>query len=404
MATVDAKVEEGVVEGIINESVTSDGGDRPVLQVAKFQPVGGADATRHKLWLTDGSRWVYAMAATQVHALLQEGGDFAPGCLVRLLKYSVNDMAGRKIVILIDLEVAAGPQPLIGAPTAYPWGESLPSDAVGPAPRRGQKRPRAEGTFAEAVLASVTCPISHSLVVRPVLAEDGKCYEREHIERWLRKKKSSPLTNKPMGTHLTDHADGRGLVSSAIENGLVDADAATAWHVASARLKIVAALPGGLDSAKEHIAAAAPSPECEREEASPEREALLEAFALRDRMLALVKRGDRLGLGREFERLLTVDHPSGVVAAAGAPMTTWRGDLVPGQSRIRIIDDVEEFQRLCERPAPGANEDSEVGWCEDEMEELAGNEYKVDGVNEQHRSYMVDDYCVPFDACILVKV
>ena len=73
----------GAVEGIVNEIVTSDGGDRPVLQVAKFQPVGGANATSHKLWLTDGSRWVYAMAATQVHALLQEGGDFAPGCLVR---------------------------------------------------------------------------------------------------------------------------------------------------------------------------------------------------------------------------------------------------------------------------------------------------------------------------------
>ena len=224
----------------------------------------------------------------------------------------------------------------------------------------------------------------------------------QHIEKWLRKKKSSPLTNKPMGTHLTDHADGRGLVSSAIENGLVDADAATAWHVASARLKIVAALPGGLDSAKEHIAAAAPSPECEREEASPEREALLEAFALRDRMLALVKRGDRLGLGREFERLLTVDHPSGV--AANAPMTVWRGDLVPKQSVIRIIDDVEEFERLCDRPAPGADEDDEVGWCEDEMEYLAGNEYIVDAVNEDHRSYQVDGYCVPFDACILVKV
>ena len=119
----------GAVEGIVNEIVTSDGGDRPVLQVAKFQPVGGANATRHKLWLTDGSRWVYAMAATQVHALLQEGGDFAPGCLVRLLKYSVNDMAGRKIVIVIDLEVAAGPQKLIGAPTGYPNGEALPSDA-----------------------------------------------------------------------------------------------------------------------------------------------------------------------------------------------------------------------------------------------------------------------------------
>ena len=97
----------GAVEGIVNEIVTSDGGDRPVLQVAKFQPVGGANATRHKLWLTDGSRWVYAMAATQVRALLQGGGDFAPGCLVRLLKYSVNDMAGRKIVIVIDLEAVS---------------------------------------------------------------------------------------------------------------------------------------------------------------------------------------------------------------------------------------------------------------------------------------------------------
>ena len=55
----------GAVEGIVNEIVTSDGGDRPVLQVA----VPAVGARRHKggLWLTDG-RWVYAMAATQVHA------------------------------------------------------------------------------------------------------------------------------------------------------------------------------------------------------------------------------------------------------------------------------------------------------------------------------------------------
>ena len=225
----------------------------------------------------------------------------------------------------------------------------------------------------------------------------------EHIERWLRQKKTSPLTNKPMGTHLADHADGRTLVSSAIESGLVDAEAAAAWHLGSARLKIVAALPGGLDSAKEHLAAAAPSPECERaEEASPEREALLEAFALRDRMLSLVKRGDRLGLGREFERLLTVDRPSGVVAAAGAPMTAWRGDLVPDQSMIRIINNVDEFRRLCERPAPGA--DRFVDWVED-MEDLAGQAFTVEGLDEDDRAYNINaHFRVPFDACILVMV
>ena len=222
----------------------------------------------------------------------------------------------------------------------------------------------------------------------------------QHIEKWLRKKKSSPLTNKPMGTRLADHGDGRCIVSSAIENGLVDADAAAAWHLGSARLKIVAALPGGLESAKEHLAAAAPSPESERaEEASPEREALLEAFELRDRMLALVKRGDRLGLGREFERLLTVDHPSGV--AANAPMTEWR-DLVPDQSVIRIISDAEEFRRLCERRAPGA-EDA-VTWV-DEMAEFAGKEFTVEGLDEEDRAYNFNgEYRAPFDACILVRV
>ena len=134
----------GAVEGIVNEIITSDGGDRPVLQVAKIQPIVGGNETRYKMWLTDGSRWVYAMAVAQVHALLQEGGDFAPGCLVRLLKYSANDMAGRKIIIVIDLEVAAGPQKLIGAPTGYPNGEALPSDAQpsggAPAPQV-QKKP-----------------------------------------------------------------------------------------------------------------------------------------------------------------------------------------------------------------------------------------------------------------------
>ena len=192
------------------------------------------------------------------------------------------------------------------------------------------------------------------------------------------------------------------LVASAIENGLVDADAATAWHIASARLKLVGELPGGLDSAKEHLAAAAPSPESERAEEAPEREALLEAFALRDRMLALVKRGDRLGLGREFERLLTVDRPSGVVAAAGAPMTAWRGDLVPNQSVIRIIDNVDEFRRLCERRAPGA--DRFVDWVED-MEELAGEEFTVEGLDEDDRAYNIEaHFRVPFDACILVRM
>ena len=225
----------------------------------------------------------------------------------------------------------------------------------------------------------------------------------EHIERWLRQKKTSPLTNKPMGTHLADHADGRTLVSSAIESGLVDAEAAAAWHLGSARLKIVGELPGGLASAKEHLAAAAPSPECERaEETSSDRDTLLEAFKLREQVKSFVARAGERGLGSEVVRLLTVDRPSGVVAAAGAPMTAWRGDLVPDQSMIRIINNVDEFRRLCERPAPGA--DRFVDWVED-MEELAGEEFTVEGLDEDDRAYNIEaHFRVPFDACILVRV
>ncbi len=179
----------------------------------------------------------------------------------------------------------------------------------------------------------------------------------------------------------------------------VDANAAAAWHLASARLKIVGDLPGGLASAKEHLAAVASSPECDREETSlSDRAMLLEAFTLREQVKSFVARAGERGLGSEVVRLLTVDHPS----AAGTPMTAWRPDLVPGQSRIRIINDAREFQRLCERRAPGA-EDA-VTWV-DEMAEFAGREFTIEGLDEDDRAYNFNDqYRAPFDACILVRV
>ena len=49
---------------------------------------------------------------------------------------------------------------------------------------------------------------------------------------------------------------------------VLQVDANAAGSSASARLKIVGDLPGGLASAKEHLAAVASSPECDREETS----------------------------------------------------------------------------------------------------------------------------------------
>lgn len=47
-----------------------------------------------------------------------------------------------------------------------------------------------------------SCPISSTIFIDPVVAEDGFFYERESIEDWFKKSNISPITNKPIGKHL----------------------------------------------------------------------------------------------------------------------------------------------------------------------------------------------------------
>lgn len=42
------------------------------------------------------------------------------------------------------------------------------------------------------------CPITFEIMKDPVLASDGHTYEREAIERWIKEKKTSPVTRQPM--------------------------------------------------------------------------------------------------------------------------------------------------------------------------------------------------------------
>ena len=46
------------------------------------------------------------------------------------------------------------------------------------------------------------CPITMELIVDPVLATDGRLYEREAIEKWLQTNRTSPVTNEPMEQQL----------------------------------------------------------------------------------------------------------------------------------------------------------------------------------------------------------
>ena len=268
-----------------------------------------------------------------------------------------------------------------------------------PPKKKAKKRPReeekTESALASSVLSAVTCPISHSLAVQPVLAEDGQCYEREEITKWLNQKHTSPVTNEHMGTRLVDHVAGRNLVSSLIASGAVDAEAATAWHLASARLKIVGKLPGGFDSAKEHLLAARPPPESTATEQSPVCETLLEACELSERMTALVKRGNELDVGIEVERLLASTLTHTFNGITGKQMTEYRDDLVPGQSVVRVIDDEDKLEILHKR--------ANLTWFQ-EKSEVCGEAMTVERLLPSRSGYTLGGWIIPYRACILVKL
>ena len=62
---------------------------------------------------------------------------------------------------------------------------------------------KSRGAAARGIPEDLLCPISHELMVDPVLAADGHAYERAHIDEWLTRSHTSPLTGEPLANaHL----------------------------------------------------------------------------------------------------------------------------------------------------------------------------------------------------------
>ena len=143
-----ASLTPGAVDYIVNEKMTVAGGHRPVLQVVKFGTITNAQGlTREKLWLSDGDRWVLAMAVPQ------EGRVLTPGCFVRLVKYE-----GEEPIHATDMEIVSPAQPRVGTPTQYRNGAALPADAIQPVPPPPPPPTveEVEATFATATLSAAT--------------------------------------------------------------------------------------------------------------------------------------------------------------------------------------------------------------------------------------------------------
>ena len=79
------------------------------------------------------------------------------------------------------------------------------------------------------VAEELLCPISKELPVDPVIAPDGHVYERFEIIRWLRRRKTSPLTGAYMEPSLVTAHQVASIIEHLVKSGGVDADTAKTW-------------------------------------------------------------------------------------------------------------------------------------------------------------------------------
>ena len=83
----------------------------------------------------------------------------------------------------------------------------------------------------EEAFAELVCPITFSLPVDPVTAEDGNVYERSAIEEWLKQQHKSPVTNLAMGTRLQPALRVKNMIRAMVTSGALTGDKVDAWKL-----------------------------------------------------------------------------------------------------------------------------------------------------------------------------
>ena len=73
------------------------------------------------------------------------------------------------------------------------------------------------------------CPITQELPIDPVMAEDGRIYERLAIMEWLGRNRQSPITREPMGINLIRSPQVRNTLERLVTSGAIEGDKAAAW-------------------------------------------------------------------------------------------------------------------------------------------------------------------------------
>ncbi|KIO34314.1 hypothetical protein M407DRAFT_16849 [Tulasnella calospora MUT 4182] len=154
-----------LTEGAINrflyavETQTEDNlfGWEPVLQILIIKEIAGnkpGDPPRKRLILSDGNHFVQAMLATQRNNLVDEE-QIVRFSVIKLTKFHASMLAGKRLIILIDLEVLEREAEKIGEPkniessgvvpppepTLKPTPMASTSSSTAPAPTLVNKQP-----------------------------------------------------------------------------------------------------------------------------------------------------------------------------------------------------------------------------------------------------------------------
>ena len=81
------------------------------------------------------------------------------------------------------------------------------------------------------VAADLVCPITQQLPFDPVMAEDGKIYERNAIVKWFSEKDRpiSPSTGAVIGKKLLPAVQTKNTIDSLFKSGAIEGELATAW-------------------------------------------------------------------------------------------------------------------------------------------------------------------------------
>lgn len=116
--------------------------------------------------------------------------------------------------------------PEAAAPEAVTPEDAIPEDAI---PEDAATSEAARLRKMDEAIAKLICPLTKSLPIDPVMAEDGRVYERSAIMQFLTQQLKSPTTGRAMGAYLVTAHSIRDMIRGMVESGALTGEKLGAW-------------------------------------------------------------------------------------------------------------------------------------------------------------------------------